>query len=120
MYKRQIYICADCGHTKEDHYWNGGGHLDRSGYDRCRAKNCECVSENWLIKKQKEENKAFKDFFTTKIHQAVAEERERVVGLIEEIRGMEGVSNQALDYLQDRIEKDILSALDKPLTDGEK
>ena len=46
------------------------------------------------------------------IHQALAEERKKVVGLIEEIRGMEGVSNQALDYLQDRIEKDILSSLD--------
>ena len=51
------------------------------------------------------------------ITQALAEERKRVVGLIEEIRGMEGVSNQALDYLQDRIEKDILSSLDKLFKD---
>jgi len=49
---------------------------------------------------------------TSSITQALSEERKRVVGLIEEIRGMEGVSNQALDYLQDRIEKDILSSLD--------
>ena len=53
------------------------------------------------------------------IAQVLAEERERVVGLIEEIRVMEGVSNQALDYLQDRIEKDLLTSLDKPLPEKE-
>jgi len=52
------------------------------------------------------------------IHQALAEERERVVGLIEKIRVLEEQSNQALDHLQDIIEKDILASLqDKPLTD---
>jgi len=58
------------------------------------------------------------DWWLDKIHQALAEERERVVGLIEEIRGMREESNQALDYLQDRIEKGLLSSLDK-LTDKE-
>jgi len=52
--------------------------------------------------------------FKTSIEQAVTEERERMVGLIEEIRGMRDESNEALDYLQDRIEKDLLSSLDKP------
>ena len=50
----------------------------------------------------------------TSIAQALAEEREKVVGLIEEIRGMREESNEALDYLQDRIEKDLLASLDKP------
>ena len=54
----------------------------------------------------------------TSIAQALAEDRERVVGLIEEIRGMREESNQALDYLQDRIGKDLLSSLE-PLTDKE-
>jgi len=76
----EIYICADCGHTKEDHYWNGGGCLENSGYDSCRADNCKCISENWKIEKQKEENKAFKDFLAESIQQAVAEERARAVG----------------------------------------
>ena len=67
----EIYICADCGHTKEDHYWNGGGHVEYGGYDMCKADNCKCVSENWKIEKQKEENKALKDFLTTSIAQAV-------------------------------------------------
>jgi len=47
------------------------------------------------------------------IEEAVAEERARVVGLIEEIRGMREESNEALDYLQDRIEKGLLSSLNK-------
>ena len=62
----------------------------------------------------KRKREAIKAFLTEKLDQALAEEGERVVGLIEEIRGMEGESNQALDYLQDRIEKDLLSSLDKP------
>jgi len=45
--------------------------------------------------------------------EAIAEERERVRGLIEEIRGMREESNEALDYLQDRIEKGLLSSLNK-------
>jgi len=68
----------------------------------------------------KRKREAIKAFLTEKLDQALAEEGERVVGLIEEIRGMEGESNQALDYLQDRIEKDLLASLDKPLTDNNK
>jgi len=56
----EIYICADCGHTKEDHYWNGGGRPEASGYDRCRIENCKCISENWKTEKQKEDNTAIK------------------------------------------------------------
>jgi len=55
-------------------------------------------------------------FITDSITQAIAEERERMVGLIEEIRGMREESNEALDYLQDRIEKGLLSSLRGPNT----
>jgi len=50
-------------------------------------------------------------FIAESITQAIAEERERVMGLIEEIRGMREESNEALDYLQDRIEKGLLATL---------
>ena len=75
----EIYICADCGHTKEDHYWNGGGHVEYGGYDMCKADNCKCVSENWKIEKKKEENKALKDFLATSIQQAVAEAEKKLL-----------------------------------------
>ena len=75
----EIYICADCGHTKEDHYWNGGGGGGYGGYDMCKADNCKCVSENWKIEKKKEENKALKDFLTTSINQAVAEAEKKLL-----------------------------------------
>jgi len=99
----EIYICADCGHTKEDHYWNGGGYLENSGYDSCRADNCKCISENWKIEKRKKENKAFKDFLAESIDLAVAEERDR---LVREAR-------QTLKKEDSDIVERVLSSLDK-------
>ena len=32
-----------CHHTKDSHYWNGGGRVENSGYDTCRIDNCGCV-----------------------------------------------------------------------------
>ena len=65
-----------------------------------------------------EETSKLENTLRQALEEAIAEERKRVRGLIEEIRGMREESNEALDYLQDRIEKDILSSLDK-LTDKE-
>jgi len=52
----EVYVCADCRHTKEDHYWNGGGRSEASGYDRCRNGDCKCVNENFIVERKKEGN----------------------------------------------------------------
>ena len=39
----ESFDCKKCGHTKESHWWNGGGDNACSGYDRCRVSECECI-----------------------------------------------------------------------------
>jgi len=63
------------------------------------------------------------------IHQAVAEERERVRGVINKLPTVnvktfeeaEGIEIRGIDHTEQLISKEVLlSSLDKPLTDGEK
>jgi ssDNA-binding Zn-finger/Zn-ribbon topoisomerase 1 len=35
--------CNKCGHTKDSHYWNGGGFQECAGYDTCKVDGCGCV-----------------------------------------------------------------------------
>lgn len=76
----EIYVCCDCGHTKEDHYWNSGGRLEASGYGRCRNGDCKCISGNWKIERVAEDNAAIKFFYRHHLTQLLEKiEREHTV-----------------------------------------
>ncbi len=42
LFISEIRICSRCGHSIENHYWNGGGRSENSGYDSCLCPGCEC------------------------------------------------------------------------------
>lgn len=53
FFGEEIYVCKKCSHDKENHYWNGAGIPERSGYDACHVPKCECrvLSETCDVKK---------------------------------------------------------------------
>ena|SRR3990167_9069896 len=34
-------LCKKCSHSADNHYWNGGGQVEYSGFDACKT--CGCV-----------------------------------------------------------------------------
>ena len=75
----EIYVCKNCGHSKESHYWNGGGCIQNSGYDACLVKECgcSCLSIECDIKKIPT-NQEFKSFIFSTIDSILAEKAEEI------------------------------------------
>lgn len=64
FFTQEWYICSECGHPKESHYWNGGGNGEYSGYDACRAEGCKCkclIDKNEI--KKEIDNEGIEKFF---------------------------------------------------------
>lgn len=110
----EIYVCSDCGHSKGEHYWNGGGRIEASGYDRCRNGDCECISEKWKIRRVVEQNNELKAFLTQELTTAVQEERERIFELAKGLKlEPDNLEKQIIDF------ESLLDELAKPKGDCE-
>ena len=91
----EVYVCKNCEHSKENHYWNGGGRQENAGYDSCRVKECKCkfLSDECDIKKIPA-NQVFKSFITSAF---TSGKKEGVEECKEKLEGMKKVVTHSTD-----------------------
>jgi hypothetical protein len=112
LFPIEASICKDCGHGEDLHYWNGGGNLANSGYDRCRHKGCECISENFEIKIiGYEETKWLEDFIQSELVRAVEGVEVKKKDDNFAVRDYRNGYNRAISDLKDK-KKEILKQLE--------
>ena len=91
--------CKKCGHTKENHYWNGGGNQENSGYDRCKNGDCKCIDYDEVndfevkIDKYNDEYFKLKSFISSQISEAEKRgAKQALESLREEVEGVKKAS----------------------------
>ena len=78
-FSSEYLVCGKCGHSKENHWWNGGGWIRASGYDACHVEGCKCgypENEKIVVTYDEKNIKRFKDF----IRQLLKDFGEKVIG----------------------------------------
>lgn len=50
-----VFVCGECEHDFEEHYWNGAGNSYCGGYDACKVNGCSCTDPRQERKKQVDE-----------------------------------------------------------------
>jgi len=79
------FVCGECGHPWESHYWNGGGNMEASGYDACHVDECNCgyPKDKKVHSEVRPEYKDFKDFIAKQITQARLQDRKEILESLE-------------------------------------